>query len=343
MPVQEKTSIEDHSKAIQLLRDLKAKKIPQPTKPLSLVGVHLAGEDLSDMDLSGVDFSQADLTEVNFSNTRLFKSNFQEATLLRAKLINAELSGANFTSACLEEVDAQRAGLGMSNLSQAQLFNANLENATLSMANLEGADLRNVKLRKARIRESNLRNTDFTNADLREVDISFSDVFGGNFNDANMQKMQVRLLRGFENADWIGVDVRDVNFAGAYRLHRYISDQNYIEEFKSTSRSMKAIYYIWWFTSDCGRSLLRWAVWIFLLCVLFAYLFTFVDVDYGSYETKLSPLYFSFVTLTTLGYGDVIPASLGAQILSMTELTIGYMMLGGLLSILSNKIARRAD
>ena len=53
--------------------------------------------------------------------------------------------------------------------------------------------------------------------------------------------------------------------------------------------------------------------------------------------------YFSVVTLTTLGYGDVTPNSLGGQVVAMAAVITGYFMLGGLLSILSNKMARRGD
>ena len=54
-------------------------------------------------------------------------------------------------------------------------------------------------------------------------------------------------------------------------------------------------------------------------------------------------LYFSLVTLTTLGYGDILPVSVAAQMLVVLEVSIGYVMLGGFISILSNKLARRAD
>ena len=49
------------------------------------------------------------------------------------------------------------------------------------------------------------------------------------------------------------------------------------------------------------------------------------------------------VTLTTLGYGDVLPKTPTAQVLAMLEVVTGYVMLGGLLSIFSSKMARRAD
>jgi hypothetical protein len=47
--------------------------------------------------------------------------------------------------------------------------------------------------------------------------------------------------------------------------------------------------------------------------------------------------------MTTLGYGDVIPVSTGAQMIAMLQVLLGYIMLGGLLSIFSNKLARRAE
>ena len=122
-----------------------------------------------------------------------------------------------------------------------------------------------------------------------------------------------------------------------------IVDQNYLKEFYDRNLVCKLIYYLWLVTSDCGRSLGRWCLWILLQALLFAFLYTLVDIDYGSYPTFLSPLYFSIVTLTTLGYGDVVPMTWSAQIVAMIEVCTGYIMLGGLLSILSIKMARRGE
>ena len=94
-----------------------------------------------------------------------------------------------------------------------------------------------------------------------------------------------------------------------------------------------------------GASLLTWglASWIIVMALTFAGLYGFVEIDYGDYPTRLSPIYFSVVTLTTLGYGDGLPASLPAQALVITEVIMGYMMLGGLLSIFATKMGRRAE
>ena len=54
--------------------------------------------------------------------------------------------------------------------------------------------------------------------------------------------------------------------------------------------------------------------------------------------------YYSIVTFTTLGFGDVTPKpdAVWMQVAVTLEVIIGYLMLGGLISILAAKLARRA-
>ena len=142
---------------------------------------------------------------------------------------------------------------------------------------------------------------------------------------------------------WIGADIRDINFAGAYKIRRFIIDQNYLKEFRDSSRFSSFIYKMWWATSDCGRSVIRWSLWILLLIFFFALIYTYVAIDYGEHQTWFSSIYYSVVTITTLGYGDVLPASFIGQVVAIAEVISGYVMLGGLISIFSNKVARRAE
>jgi len=53
-------------------------------------------------------------------------------------------------------------------------------------------------------------------------------------------------------------------------------------------------------------------------------------------------IYYSVVTFTTLGFGDISPKTPLATFLVMIEVVLGYIMLGGLISILSAKLARRS-
>jgi uncharacterized protein YjbI with pentapeptide repeats len=326
-----------------LLHDIKEGKTPPSAKPQNLKGVVLSEEDLSGMDLSGVDFSGADLSGIKLAGARLFGTKFIGTILINADLSNCELSGADLTNANLENVNAGQVGLGMATLRGARMFLANLEGATLSKADLNEADLRCVCLRNARIREADMSDADFTGSDLREADLALCKVVGANFKDVDMRGASLRAIEGFEKAEWIGVDIRDINFAGAYALRRFVVDQNYLKEFRERSRFAKLVYWLWRITSDCGRSLSRWCFWITLQLLLFAGLFKLVGLDYGDHPTPLSPLYYSVVTLTTLGYGDIVPSSLAGQVIAMIEVVTGYVMLGGLLSIFSNKMARRGD
>ena len=72
-------------------------------------------------------------------------------------------------------------------------------------------------------------------------------------------------------------------------------------------------------------------------------LYANLAIDFGDHATPLSPVYFSVVTMTTLGFGDAVPTDIPSQVAVMTQVLWGYAMLGGLIAICSNKMARRAD
>lgn len=309
-----------------------------------LKGADLVNQDLSGVNLSGVDLSGADLQGANLSRARLFKTNLTGANLVNANLEAAELTGANLSNSNLEQANLKRAGLGMASLNKARLFHADLSDATLSKSDLQEADMRCAELQGARIREAKLERADFTNAVLRQADISKCNVHKTAFTGADLREANLSGLTEFSSANWVGTDMRGVDFAGAYLLRRFAMDQNYIKEFRESSRAAGYIYYVWWFTSDCGRSIGRWLAMIGVLALLFAGIYTQVELSYGMHEDSwFMPLYFSIVTMTTLGYGDVLPVGTTAQIVSMIQVLISYIMLGGLLSIFSNKLARRAE
>ena len=66
-------------------------------------------------------------------------------------------------------------------------------------------------------------------------------------------------------------------------------------------------------------------------------------MDYSrSADTALTPFYYSIVTYTTLGYGDITPQNWVGEVLVVAEVIMGYTTLGLLLSILANRIARQS-
>lgn len=310
---------------------------PAQTPPPDLSG------DLRGIVLNGMDLRLINLAGRDLSGAQLFQADLRGANFQDANLEGAEFSAANLEGANLDGANCRRAGFGRANLNQASLFQANLEEASFSQASLIGAHLHCVNLSHSRLREANLSHADLSESDLRYADISMAKVVKTTFRNADLRHLRLRMIRGFKTADWIGVDIRDINFAGGYMVRQEIIDQNFIMEFRSYSKLSSLIYYPWYISCDCGRSMLRWCCCIGFLLVIFSYLYTFVAIDYGPYTTAISPLYFSVVTMTTLGFGDAVPKSLAGQLLTMLEVSTGYIMLGGLLSIFSNKLARRGD
>lgn len=310
--------------------------------PLDLSGARLVGADLAGLDLARADLSGADLSRASLAGANLLGAKLAATTLFEADLTGAELTGADLNDANLEAACLARAGLGLANLRGARLPRADLTGATLSDASLANANLQGARLDGARARGVDLTGADLGRCSLRNTELSGSQVAQANFNGADLRGAALAGIRGFELAQWLGVDLREVDFSGAWRCRSFIQDENYLAEFRAQSRWSNAVYVVWKLTSDCGRSAGRWAVACGLVTALFAWLNTLVGVDYGRYPTAISPLYFSVVTLATLGYGDAVPSSIGGQIVAISAVLAGYVMLGGLLTILSNKLARRA-
>lgn len=308
-----------------------------------LQGIRLIDEDLSGLDLSGVNFANADLSRANLTGAKLVGASLTRACLHGATLTDAECLKADFSHADLSECIAERTGFGHAKLHRAQLFSANLNHSTFAEADLSHADLRRASLRHCRFQKAQLCHAEFHRSDLREADLEGANVDHAHFRDADLRASRLRSLRNFASGVFLHADVRDVDFSGAYLLRSQIMDENYLHEFKAAGPANRVTYWVWWATSDCGRSMLRFAVWIVFITALFGFAYGFVNVNYGSHPTPLSPYYFSWVTLTTLGYGDVLPASTAAQAVVMLEVFAGYMSLGGLLSIFSNKMARRGE
>ncbi len=317
--------------------------LPAPEQPLVLTGQRLLRADLAGLDLSRCDFSGSDLSGADLTGSQLVYAKLDGAVLHGTKLVEAELLGASLKAAELTDSHCERAGLGGSDLSKARFMNAHLDGATLTKATVEGTDFRASSLRGARLLDLDLDGAIFDSADLRDADLSGCRVGHASFAGADLRGAWLRGMSDYQNAGWVGADIRQADFCGAWLLRRHVLDENYLDEFRKQSPGHEWVYKVWWATSDCGRSVTRWAAWTALLCVVWAALYELVGgIDYGESTSLLDPLYFSVVTFTTLGYGDFLPVTSAAKFLVMAEVVFGYTALGGVLSILATKMGSRA-
>ena len=155
------------------------------------------------------------------------------------------------------------------------------------------------------------------------------------------------------------LDSRHVDEVANPFFKRYVADQQFIRAFNQANPLLARL---WRWSSDYGRSLALWASWSILFAILFAIAYRFPIPSWmptwlqgfapqfhqttGAYNgeplTLWNCFYFSIVTFTTLGFGDIVADNAAARVLVTLEVIFGYVMLGGLISIFSNKLASRS-
>lgn len=105
---------------------------------------------------------------------------------------------------------------------------------------------------------------------------------------------------------------------------------------------------IWKITSFYGTSAKRWFMCISIFTIIFSLIYEFLyyhkflyTVEHIQWTPFISSIYFTVVTLSTLGYGDIIPKSSLSQFCVFVNLVVGYMLLGIGLTILGKSILRQ--
>ena len=130
---------------------------------------------------------------------------------------------------------------------------------------------------------------------------------------------------------------------------RNIKDDWFLMEF---SQKHWGWYKLWDWLADCGRGFLRWSLWSIFIALFFTAIYNNIwfftnggfksEIPLKVTSSFLQFLYYSVVTFTTLGFGDISPLYISLQLIIMCEVIFGYIMLGGLISILAVKLARRS-
>lgn len=332
------------SAPIHLLResvqDWNAWRAEDPGAPVVLVGVDLSDTDLRDANLEGVDLTDAELCGAHLERVNLKMAMLRRADFSGARLVDAELYKADLEGAFLAGADLSNAYLA-----QANLLRADLRGAKFSGARLNESNLREAQLGEAVFRGALLTNADVTGADLRKLDLAGADLHGLSYGSPAQRRGRFLGIRGLDACHGNALFVRDAK------------DQDYLDAMELAidatrspwRRAGKRLLFRAWGLIDYGRSLGRPLLYAALVCFLFGLVYLFdmrlewglIDYSHGS-GSPLTPFYFSIVTYTTLGYGDVLPLSWQGELLVMLEVVLGYSTLGLLLSILANRVARRA-
>ena len=249
------------------------------------------------IDLRGIDFS-------NFSNlteNEIFSFDFSNCTLTHSDFSNSRFESSLFIHSDILYSDFSSSILNECDFSKTNLTLTDFNNSSLEHANFKDSWLSNVSLENAELGFVKFnRKTDFHNIDVSQVEGSSNPLFTS-----------------------------------------FIRRKHFLKHFKSQNISNKIIFYIWLVISDCGQSFVRWGIVSGIICLLFGLLYSsFPELFTIANErppTKFTYYYYSIVTFTTLGFGDIVPNDIKSEIIITIEVILGYIMLGGLISIFATK------
>jgi hypothetical protein len=288
---------------------------------------------------------------------------FPQSDFSGSDLANMDLSGADLAGADLSNADLRHADFTGANLQDADLTDANARGATFEDANLENCT----------VTRTNFRNSDIRNAALYEI--AFSDTWINENTDigdfcryeAHEQeiKRDTRTIRDHEAAAW------------TYRALQQLCEQNALpkKHRRFYVREKEARRKLAWeegrYRKAVKAELSRWVMehgsnpWRVIgvsavIILLFAVAYPLVGglhdtatddvIGYLSADTAtdapkwyftgpfLKGLYFSVVTFTTLGFGDMKPMGKWARFLATSETIIGSVLIALLVFVLSRTV-----
>ncbi|MGB6482735.1 MAG: potassium channel family protein [Candidatus Acidiferrales bacterium] len=132
----------------------------------------------------------------------------------------------------------------------------------------------------------------------------------------------------------------DVGNSAEASIYR-VAEKEQTRHLMILERSYKraALYWIWAVISNYGEDLLRWLLTCAGVLLGFSFLYEALGVI-KPVSGWFDYFYFSVVTFTTLGYGDVHPVGLAGKALACVEVIFGFVMFGVLLDFIVNRIRR---
>jgi len=335
---------------------------------------HLIQAKLQKTKLSGANLEGADLERANLEGADLLKTCFKKANLKWAILKNANLQEACLTEADCISVDgrdAQCVGtifyktmLQDAKLIKAFLLGANLQHANLMNADLHEAMLGRADLKAAYLGEASLEGANLMNADLRESEFTTGTILREiNINGCKLENSSIK--NAYNNLDKIVIQEKQKKYLEAQDVYRNLknyfckegmyelSGEYYYREKLMEKRLLKKKRKWKKWLLNCvlqkiagyGEKPLNVIGWWGFVILILAITYWFFNGVMASKNLAYNPsflesLYFSGVTFTTLGFGDLAPKPGIFQIIAFSEALIGAILMAMFIFVFARKMAR---
>ncbi len=297
-----------HSVPRDYLPTLKASLNSGESKPLNLKKVECEGLDFSKMNLAGSSFSQAHFSKCHFIGTDLSGSDmigthFHLCDFVGSDLRSAYLTRAQFSHSWLSHCDLRGAVLV-----EALFRETDFTGSLLSWTILLNADMRTAK---------NLRKGNFEDPDHKARATV-------NEKNALVAFESYRTLRHYFSDQGFHEDASWASYRGLTMERNHFFETKDLRFFPSLLMDLLSGY-----TEKPHRVILASLVTVFLFASLYFFLRVPQQASTAGPVSFLNSLYFSFITFTTVGYGDFVPRP-GAlfQLLTCAEAFSGPFMAG---------------
>jgi hypothetical protein len=311
----------------------------------------------------GANFRKAYLREANLKGARLLNADFREANMNEANLRKTHMRFANLKKARLEKAKFQEANLRHVDFQYAYAKDADFANADLKDSTLEYAHLRDCNFRMAYMKRANLKRTFLVGASFRDANLTNATMkyaeFDNNSNMLNANLLQCKLdystLKNCRHKlDRVVIQERAGNIVEAAEV--YLNLKNYFRaeglyeisgdyyfreklmERKLNYNSKSLFNKILWlkslaYSALCGYGEKPYRVILSSLTIIL--IFALIYWGFGGLESGTDigikwydNFYFSVVTFTTLGFGDIHPSdSIFIKFCTMLEAFIGAFMI----------------
>lgn len=254
------------------------------------------------------------------------------------KIMDSEIRNANFNYADFSESNIQQVVLN-----NTYFIGASFEYSRLVMVQLVGSSLGNALFKGAFLNAIQL---DDNNANgIKYSKVGFLDLLKKLF-FCIFTKKSIELFPKKGPTTFLLVDVNALNKPENRQTKEYINWYQHILnnliKYKELTRTERFSFSFSLLLTKCWDSYLVLAFWGLVVNILFSALFyinssSFCKLNKNIFES----FYYSVVTFTTIGYGEIYPIDIIGRSLVIVEGIIGYIVLGCFIFIIGHKAGKR--
>lgn len=335
-------------KAVREYIEARVEKIHEATNAAFKDGSYIVPEHIRRIDLSTLVFSSngRDMTIDDFQQMYANSKISPYTNLMGIDLSGIKINNCVLINTCLANANLKNAQLGSVTLKNCTLNGAILTNARLGQvrfidSSMGGADVKGAFFNVVEFNDKTTPNgLDYKKVSyLYLIKCLFWAVFGkGIFSESPVanQKHTVFLFNDTNNL----TSPYNVSFKSYVDWYQYIFVQ--LRNFKRLPISEKFLFTLSLTFTKSWTSFSALGAFSLIANALFAIIYKVNACELKDFDgTYLTAFYYSVVTFTTLGYGEITPLTDFTRVVVMFEVLLGYVTLGSFVFLIGHKVNDR--